>query len=65
MSRVAAVVEEGLHRLLATGDHRRYCIDRYWTLLADSGRFLGFRPKMGFQRPSYSDVTGRVVWYLD
>ena len=63
--RVAATVEEGLRKLIATGDHGQYAGDRYWTRLASTGRFLCFRPKMGYQRPGWSDTTSRVEFYFD
>jgi hypothetical protein len=45
-----------------TGDHHTYCIDRYWCKLPD---LLCVRPKIGFQRPSYSNLLRSVSAHLD
>lgn len=59
---VLAVIREGMEKMQETGDHHTYCIDRYWSKLPT---ILCLRPKLGFQRPSYSNLTTRVVQYLD
>jgi hypothetical protein len=59
---VLAVTREGLERMQETGDYVTYCIDRYWSKMPT---ILCLRPKLGFQRPSYSNLTSRVVQYLD
>ena len=60
--RVRDVVTEGLEKMKETGDQCTYCIDRYWSKL---DQIVFFKTKLGFQRPSYSNLTGRVVAYLD
>ena len=59
---VLAIADEGLRKMQETGDHHTYCIDRYWTSLPDS---LILRPKLGFQRPSYSNLIRTVSAHLD
>jgi hypothetical protein len=53
---------EGLQRMHETGDHVTYCIDRYWTKLP---HLYCVRPKIGFQRPSYSNILRTVSAHLD
>ncbi len=36
------------------------CIDRYWARLNPRGRMYVFRCKMAYQRPSFSNLTGKV-----
>ncbi len=60
--RVLEVVDEGLRKMQETGDHHTYCIDRYWCKLPD---LLCVRPKIGFQRPSYSNLLRSVSAHLD
>lgn len=59
---VCDVLTEGFHKMLETGDHHTYCVDRYWVKLP---RLLYFRKKLGFQRPSYSNLTRGVSAHLD
>lgn len=59
---VLAVVSEGLDKMQSTGDHHNYCIDRYWSKLPS---ILCLRPKIGFQRPSYSNIIQKVSAHLD
>lgn len=58
---VLETVEEGYRKILETNDGR-YCIDRYWTKLPD---LFVTRPKLGFQRPSYSNILRTVSANLD
>jgi hypothetical protein len=53
---------EGLQRMHETGDHHTYCIDRYWTKLPN---LFCIHPKVGFQRPSYSNLLRTVSAHLD
>lgn len=59
---VLAVTREGLDQMQTTGDHHNYCIDRYWCKLPT---ILCLRPKLGFQRPSYSNLLRSVSAHLD
>jgi hypothetical protein len=59
---VIAVAAEGVQMMKLTGDQVTYCIDRYWSKLPD---LFFFKTKFGFQRPCYSNLTRRVVEYLD
>ena len=59
---VLDVVSDGLQKMIETGDHHTYCIDRYWSKLPD---LLCIRPKIGFQRPSYSNLLRTVSAHLD
>lgn len=59
---VLAVAREGLERMQETGDHHTYCIDRYWSKMPT---ILCLRPKLGFQRPSYSNLIRSVSAHLD
>jgi hypothetical protein len=59
---VLSTTAEGLARMKETGDHCTFCIDRYWTKLP--GLYC-VRPKLGFQRPSYSNLLRTVSAHLD
>lgn len=59
---VLAVAQEGLEKMQETGDQHTYCIDRYWAKLPT---ILCLRPKVGFQRPSYSNLIRTVSAHLD
>lgn len=61
-NQVLEVATEGLQKMQETGDHHTYCIDRYWSKLPD---ILCIRPKIGFQRPSYSNLLRSVSAHLD
>jgi hypothetical protein len=61
-SRVRDTAKEGLEQMIATGNQHDYCIDRYWTILPD---LVCLRPKLGFQRPSYSNLIRSVSAHLD
>jgi hypothetical protein len=59
---VRDVTAEGLELMQTTGNHHIYCIDRYWSKLE---HIVFFKTKLGFQRPSYSNLIGRAVAHLD
>ncbi len=59
---VLNTVDEGLRLMTETGDYHTYCIDRYWCKLPN---LYSFKTKLGFQRPGYSNLTGKVVANLD
>jgi hypothetical protein len=56
------VLVDGFNKMNETGDHHTYCVDRYWSKLP---RLFYFRKKLGFQRPSYSNLTRGVSAHLD
>lgn len=59
---VRDVTAEGLEQMQVTGNHHVYCIDRYWANLAT---LVFFKTKLGFQRPSYSNLMKSAVAHLD
>ena len=59
---VCNVLLDGFLKMTETGDHHTYCVDRYWSKLPN---LLYFRKKLGFQRPSYSNLTRGVSAHLD
>jgi hypothetical protein len=59
---VCNVLSEGLAKMIESGDHHTYCVDRYWSRLPD---LYYFRKKLAFQRPSYSNLTRAVSAHLD
>lgn len=59
---VYSVLLEGFEKMMSTGDHHYNCVDRYWTKLPN---LYYFRKKLGFQRPSYSNLTRGVSAHLD
>lgn len=60
--KVYSTLSEGFQNMLASGDHHNNCVDRYWTRIPD---LYYFRKKLGFQRPSYSNLTRCVSDHLD
>lgn len=60
--RVLETAREGLDLMKSTGNQHDFCIDRYWTKLPN---LFCVRPKLGFQRPSYSNLLGGVSAHLD
>jgi hypothetical protein len=65
VGRLLEVQEVALRRLIETGDINRYAADRYWSILQDTGKFLVFRKKLGFQTSSFSDVERKISRYFD
>jgi hypothetical protein len=62
VSAVLDVTDEGLRLMRETGDLHTYCIDRYWSKLS---KLYFFKTKLGFQRPSYSNLIRSVSAHLD
>jgi len=56
------VLSDGFTKMMETGDHHTYCVDRYWTRLPN---LYYFNKKIAFQRPSYSNLTRNVSAHLD
>lgn len=48
-------MKEGLHKLIQTGEHWNYANDQYWKELQKRDIWLCIVPRIGKQRPSYSD----------
>lgn len=65
VAQLLPVYEAALERLIATGDCITNAVDRCWSVLQPSGRFLVFQRKFGFQVSSYSDIEHTVSRYLD
>lgn len=59
---VCSVLSDGLQKMIETGDHHTYCVDRYWSCLPN---LMYFRKKLAFQRPSYSNLIRTVSAHLD
>lgn len=62
---VLGVAREGYEGMVVEGrlDPERVhenCIDRYWSRLNPRDRMFIFRRKMAYQRPTYSNLTGKV-----
>jgi hypothetical protein len=65
IEKVLQVYEPALAAMKATGDHVTNAVDRCWSVLQSSEKFLVFRRKFGFQVASYSDIEGSISRYLD
>ena len=59
------VYRKALTQLEATGDCVTNAVDRCWSVLQPSGKFVVFRRKFGFQVSSYSNIEHSVSRYLD
>jgi len=55
-------VMEGYESLLKSGKHWDYCIDRYWCRL--DKKYI-FKNKLGFQKISVSNISGKLNSHLD
>lgn len=64
IGKLIEVQTEALENLKSTGEFR-FAVDRHWTKLQPSGKFLVFRRKLGFQAASFSDIEGEVAQYFD
>lgn len=62
VDKVLDTTDEGLRIMRETGDQHAYCIDRYWCKLSN---LFFFKTKLGFQRPSYSNLIRSVSAHLD
>lgn len=64
IEKLIAVQNEALANLKSTGEFR-FSVDRHWSTLQPSGKFLVFRRKFGFQAASFSDIESKVAQYFD
>jgi glycosyl transferase family 25 len=54
---------EGLSKLITTGEHWNYALDQYWKRLQPEAHWFCMIPRIGAQRPGYSDLAGKHVDY--
>jgi hypothetical protein len=47
------------------GQPSTYCCDRYWAKLQSEPGFYVFADKLGYQRITHSDITGKVNYNFD
>jgi len=57
------VWEEGLQKLIETGNEPKYALDIYWKSLQPSSQWFLMNTRIGVQRESYSDIEKRRVNY--
>jgi hypothetical protein len=62
---VHSIVNEGYQILLNGGNANIYCIDQYWRNLNHRNKMFIFKRKLGFQKISISNITGKVNSSLD
>lgn len=70
---LAAATAGKIQECLATGveQMRRgqstsvYCCDRYWARLQSAAGFYVFADKLGYQRITHSDITGKINYHFD
>jgi len=65
VQRVYEVVKEGLEKMKVNPQNRDFCIDRYWRRLQSGDKVFIFKRKLGFQKPSYSELKKSVAIFLD
>lgn len=65
MAKLIPIWDASLPKLLETRDTNKYACDRSWSVLQKDNKFFIFKPKMGFQRPNYSSITGTTTFYMD
>jgi len=70
---LSAATAEKIRECFATGveQMRRgqstsvYCCDRYWAQLQSAAGFYVFADKLGYQRITHSDITGKINYHFD
>ena len=65
LPRLLQVQEFALQALKETLDAGKYAADRAWSVLQETGKFLVFRKKFGFQNSNFSDIERRITRFLD
>jgi len=66
IKKVYDTVNEGYQLLLLNKTQSHiYCIDRYWSKLQSDNKVFIFKNKLGFQKPSRSNITGKLNCELD
>lgn len=63
--KILETLKEGNELLLKTGNYNIYANDRYWQILQKENKFLIFKLKFGYQRPSYSSIIEKFNCYFD
>ena len=48
--------EIGLRKLIQTGRHWNFALDQYWKSLQPDAEWFATQPRLGLQRPSFSDI---------
>jgi GR25 family glycosyltransferase involved in LPS biosynthesis len=56
---------EGLQLLIETGDVENYACDIYWKEIQKDNKMFLFNNKIGYQKPSISQITGICTYNLD
>jgi len=57
------VWEEGLQKLIETGNESKYALDQCWKSLQPSSQWFVMNTRIGLQRESYSDIEKKRVNY--
>jgi GR25 family glycosyltransferase involved in LPS biosynthesis len=65
LAQLLPVQEFALQNLKETHNCTKYAVDRYWSVLQTSGKFLVFHRKFGFQASSFSDIERQICRYFD
>ena len=65
IDRVLPTWKAALQDMKETGVVSRNAVDRSWSCLQESGKFLLFRRKMGLQQSSWSDIEGKIARDFD
>jgi hypothetical protein len=63
MAELSRLIHDAAEHLAATGKHWHYQNDVVWCECMQRGRWFAFCPRLGFQRPGYSDLAQREVDY--
>jgi len=65
VQKVHDIVEEGIEKMKVNPQNRDFCIDRYWRRIQNDNKVFIFKRKLGFQKPSYSELKQSVAIFLD
>ena len=58
-----ANLKEAIPLLISTGRHWDYANDQYWKRLQPTSQWFCMNTRIGMQRASYSDISGKFVHY--
>jgi len=68
-SKTAKKIQEcfafGIQKMVEGCPSSTYCCDRYWAKLQSEPGFYVFADKLGYQRITHSDITGKVNYNFD
>jgi glycosyl transferase family 25 len=59
--RLLQIYENDLNNFVKTGEWGNYYVDQSWKVLQSTDNWFSFKPNIGVQRPSFSDIQGGYI----